>query len=408
MKRMFEPGVGIREGLQDFKINVSNFTAFITAFIFGITGAFILYATVAASADISDQQAVSWIMSGTVLGAAATILLCLYYKQPIVILPSLPALLVMGPMFARFEMRQMVAGYLLAAIIVFLIGAFGIIGKIGKILPIPIIMGMIAGVFMNYGLKMIDGVKEQPMAGGLIIGAFLLAHIFLKKVPPLLIALIVGVVSAFLLIPFNIESTAFRLYLPLFILPEFHPDIIMSVTIPLVLLVLADTLKGYGVLCINEYKTPLNTNTMVAGIISAIASLFLSHSVSMAGPVTAIVGGSDAGDKRYRYVASVLNAAGMLMAGLLAGFVLPFVKSLPSGITHIIAGLAMLGLFTSSLEMAFGSKKFVKGAFTAFIVGMSGFSAWGIGAPVWAILFGIVVSLFTDRQNENIIGNKHL
>lgn len=407
MKQIFEPGLGIREGVQDFKINVSNFTAFITACIFGITGAFILFATVATSANMSDQQAVSWIMSGTVLGSVATIFLCLYYKQPIVIMPSLPALLVMGPMFAKFELKEMVAGYLLAAVIIFLIGAFGIIGKIGKILPIPIIMGMIAGVFMSYGLKMVDGVRAQPFVGGLIIGAFLLAHVLLKKVPPLLIALVVGIVSTFLLIPFNMDSATFKFYLPVFIMPAFNPEIVLSVTIPLVLLVLADTLKGYGVLRANEYQPPLNTNTLVAGLISAVASLSLCHAVSMAGPVTAIVGGSEAGDKKYRYVASVLNAVGMLLAGLLAGFVLPFVKSLPEDITHIIAGLAMLGLFTSSMEMAFSSKKYLKGAFTAFIVGMSGFSVWNIGAPVWAILFGITVSLFTEHQHFSVNVSKN-
>jgi predicted benzoate:H+ symporter BenE len=27
---------------------------------------------------------------------------------------------------------------------------------------------------------------------------------------------------------------------------------------------------------------------------------------------------------------------------------------------------------------------------------MPGFSVWGIGAPIWAIVFGIIVSFFTD------------
>lgn len=402
MKNIVEEGIGIREGIKDFKFNASNVTAFITASVFGISGAFILFANVAANANMTDQQAVSWIMSGTVLGAVVTIFLGLYYKQPIVILPSLPALLVMGPMFSKFELEEMVAGYLVAGIIIFLIGAFGIIGKIGRILPIPIIMGMIAGVFMSYGLKMVEGVGKQPLVGGLMIGAFLLAHILLKKVPPLLVALIVGIVSTFLLIPFTINSTLFKIYLPVIIMPEFNPSIIMSVSIPLVLLVLADTLKGYGVLRANNYQTPLDKNTVVAGLVSVVASFFLSHPVSMAGPVTAIVGGKEAGPAKYRYVASVLNAVVMLMAGIMAGFVLPFIKSLPSDISHIIAGLAMLGLFTSSLEMAFGSRKYLKGAFTAFIVGLSGFSVWSIGAPVWAILFGIIVSIFTERQDFQV------
>jgi benzoate membrane transport protein len=92
-------------------------------------------------------------------------------------MPSLPALLIMAPMLSKYSLGEMVGGYLLAALVIFMFGAFGIIGKIGKALPIPIIMGMIAGVFMSYALQMIDGVRNQPIQGGIIIGSFLLAHI---------------------------------------------------------------------------------------------------------------------------------------------------------------------------------------------------------------------------------------
>jgi benzoate membrane transport protein len=399
MKRMFERGEGIKAGIRGFKINASNLAAFVAASVFGLTGAFVLYANVAAAANMSDGEAVSWMMSGTALGCIATILLCLYYKQPIVIMPSLPALLVMAPMLSKYSLGEMVAGYLLAALVIFIFGAFGIIGKIGKALPVPIIMGMIAGVFMSYALQMIDGVRNQPVQGGIIIGSFLLAHILLKKIPPLLIALLVGVISTFALEPVNVDNSMLRLYPPLFVIPKFNRDAVFSVTIPLVLLVLADTLKGFGALRANGYEPPLNTNTRIAGAASLIAAFFLSHPLSMAGPVTAIVGGNDAGDKRYRYVASILNAVIMLLAGVFAGFALPFIKNLPFDISHIIAGLAMLGLFTSSMEIAFGSRNHLKGAFTAFIVGMSGVSLWGISAPVWAIVLGIITSFFTERKH---------
>jgi benzoate membrane transport protein len=397
-KRTTERGEGIKAGMRGFKINAANFTAFVTASVFGLTGAFILYANVAAAANMTDGQAASWMMSGTVLGCIATILLCLYYRQPIVIMPSLPALLIMAPLFSRYSLGEMVAGYVLAALVIFLFGTFRIIGKIAQVFPVPIIMGMIAGVFMSYALQMVDGVRNQPVAGGIIIGAFLVAHILPKKVPPLLAALFAGVIATFVFEPTPIDTSLFRFYPPLFVSPAFNQSIVFSVTIPLVLLVLADTLKGFGVLKANDYEPPLNTNMQVAGLVSLVAAFFLSHPVSMAGPVTAIVGSRAAGDTRYRYVASVLNAVVMLLAGIFAGFVLPFVKNLPSDIGHIIAGLAMLGLFTSSMELAFGSKKHVKGAFTAFIVGMSGFSLWGISAPVWAIAFGSIVSFLTERK----------
>jgi benzoate membrane transport protein len=223
--------------------------------------------------------------------------------------------------------------------------------------------------------------------------------LFLKKIPPLLIALAVAVISTFLLLPFRVDVSAIRLYAPVLVMPAMNLRIIPSVTVPLVLLSIADTLKGYGVLRANAYEPPVNSVTMAAGALSVLSAFFLSHTSSQAGPVTAILGGGSAGAKNTRYTAAVLCAVGIILIGIITGLALPFVKALPAGVSNVVAGLAMLGLFTSSLEIAFGSKKYQVGAFTAFITGMANVTLLGVGAPVWAILFGIVVSLFVERRD---------
>lgn len=399
--KLIEPGPGIKKGLRDFRLNAANITAFVTAIVFTLSGAIVLFANVSAGAGLSDRQAASWLMSGFVLGPAVSVFLCLYYKQPIIMAPSLPALLVMGPMFKLFSANEMIAGYLLAGLILLLLGAFGIVGRLGKLLPIPIIMGMIAGVFMSYGFQMVDAVKTQPLVAGLTIAAFLITPNITKKVPPLSIALLTAILLTVLFLPFNTVNAAMQFKLPVFVSPEFNPRVIFSVTIPLVLLALADTLKGYGVLRANEYAPPLNTATTIAGIISILGSFSLTHAIVLTGPITAIIGGGGAGRKEHRYVAGVLTGCVMIIIGLMAGILLPFITSLPTGVSGIVAGLAMIGLFTSSLDLAFGSKKFQVGAFTAFLVGMSNVTILGIGSPVWAIFAGIGVSLLIERQHFN-------
>jgi len=395
-----ESGPGIREALRDLRFNVSNITATLTAAVFTLTGSMILFATVAADANLSMQQTSSWMMNGFGWGAISSIFLSLYYKQPIFIAPSLSALLVMGPMFKVYSAPEMVAGYLLAGVIIFLLGISGIVALIGKYLPIPIIMGMIAGVFMSYGLKIVHAVESEPLVAGVTILAFLLTPRITKKIPPQATALIVGVImtSLFLPIEFNAEMMG-RILPPLFILPQFNPTVFFSVSIPVVLLCLADTLKGYGVLSANGYDTPLNTLTSIAGLVSIVSAFGLSHGIGIAGPITAIIGSEGAGPKQYRYAAGLLNGITILTLGILSSILLPYLVALPTVISDVIAGLAMLGLFTNSLEMAFGSKKFKVGAFTAFIVGMSNVVIWGIGAPVWSVLFGVIVSFFIERDD---------
>lgn len=398
-RKSIAPGPGLMRGLSDLRTNPANVTASITSIIFGVTGAFVLFANIASSAGLTTSQTVSWIMAGNIVSCLATIFLSLFYRQPIVIMPSLTALLIMGSMFTQYSLNEIVAGYIMSAAIVTLVGMLGIIGTIERLLPLPIVMAMVAGTFIPFAQKMVNGVVAQPLAGGIIVGGFLLAHLFFRRIPPLLIAVICGILCCVFLIPIQVDPSSVGFGHPVFYVPSFRPSVFVSVTIPLVLIILSGFWRANGILRANGYDAPLNSIVTISGIISILGGFFMGHAANTAGPMIAIVGGKDAGKREDRYTASVLGTAGLLMAGVFSGFILPYVCALPTAISDIFAGLALIGLFTNSLEIAFGSKQFQKGAFTAFIVGMSGFSGFGIGTPVWALVFGMIVSLLTERTS---------
>ena len=70
---------------------------------------------------------------------------------------------------------------------------------------------------------------------------------------------------------------------------------------------------------------------------------------------------------------------------------------LPGTIIDLICGIAMTGLLVSSLQGAFGTGRFQMGALAAFLIGLSKVSILGIGAPVWAIVFGWIVTLCMEN-----------
>ena len=385
----------VRESMRP---NAQNLSAAVTAIIFGIAGGFILFAATAKQAGLSEAQTISWIMTGNVLGGIATIVMSLRFRQPLVIMPSLPAVVVMGPMLAQFSPGEMLAGYLMAGVVVLLLGVSGLIRKLARMLPIPIVMAMIAGVFMTYGLKLVHGVSVQPVVGGAIVMAFVLATGFFKRVPPLAVALVVGIAMTLWLLPINLGAVVPSFTLPAFVVPQFSLGVFVSVTLPLVLLVLADILKGYGVLTANDYEPPLNQAVTTSGLVSIVGSFFLCHAVALAGPLTAIVSGKDAGARNQRYTAAVIGAAGLLISGLLAGTILPVVLALPEDVIYVVSGLALLGLLIGALEHAFGSPEHTLGAFAALVIGMSGVTVGGLGAPVLAIVGGVIVWLVTRRK----------
>ena len=158
------------------------------------------------------------------------------------------------------------------------------------------------------------------------------------------------------------------------------------------------TSKGYGVIKAKGYDIPLNTVTSFSGIASVFSAFGLGHTVSLAGPVMAILAGDDAGEKKDRYVGTVIFCAGVIVLCVFLGFLIPVITGLPATVIDLICGLAMTGLLTSSLHGAFGGERCHMGALAAFLVGMSGLSLFGIGAPVWAVVFGLIVTLCMERK----------
>ncbi|MDD3654873.1 MAG: benzoate/H(+) symporter BenE family transporter [Desulfotomaculaceae bacterium] len=169
---------------------------------------------------------------------------------------------------------------------------------------------------------------------------------------------------------------------------------------PLVLLGLADFLKGYGILTANRFDAPVNSMITTTGICSTIGAFFLAHNITVAGPVTAITSCDDAGPKDARWVAALIKGVIQVFIAFFGGLLVPFLRSLPATVTNVLAGLAMLTLFITAFNIAFSNtSKFQMGAFFAFIVAYSNITIYIISSPVWALLIGVLVSVIFEREN---------
>lgn len=125
--------------------------------------------------------------------------------------------------------------------------------------------------------------------------------------------------------------------------------------------------------------------------------------------MTAITSCNDTGPKEFRWVAAFIKGIIQVFIALIAGLLVPFLRSLPATVTGVLAGLAMVSLFITAFEIAFsGKNKFQMGAFFAFIVAYSNFSFYNISSPVWSLLIGIIVSLIFEREDaKNFLNLSH-
>lgn len=400
MGPLIEPGKGFKNLKKDWKCTSRSIFAALTAIVFVLSGAIPMLASVADSAGMTSKQAASFVMCSMAVGGVISIAASLYYRTPFYFAASLTAIAVLKPMFGQFTLEQMVGGFIAAGAAVFLIGYTGLMGWVGKHLPLPVVLGMVAGVFMSYGLDIVESITSDPVSGAIIAGAFVVFPLITKKVPPHIIALAAGIVCAVFIyhMDFGGDGGAGLSY-PVVTLPDFSGSVLLTVSLPLVIMALADVFKGYGVLKSSGYDLPLNTITSLSGLGSMLAAFGLGHTISLAGPVMAILGGKDAGEKELRFTGTVIFCCAVMIVCLLSGVLIPVIMGLPGTVIDLICGLAMTGLLISSLQGAFGSGKFHMGALAAFLVGLSKLTLFGIGAPVWAVVFGLIVSLCMEKED---------
>src|SRR5262249_41116688 len=137
-----------------------------------------------------------------------------------------------------------------------------------------------------------------PMVAAYLAGR-LLNH---RQVPPVGLAVVAGLIATATLGRFGhltIESTLPTLQSPSF---SFSIEALLTISIPMVVLVLGlGNVQGLGFMISEGYKPPLNVVTGLVGVMTAVNAVFGGHPASMARTVTAMVSGRDAGplDKRY-------------------------------------------------------------------------------------------------------------
>lgn len=399
----FEKGYGIIAGLRELPkhLNGSTISAGAVAAIFGCTGPALLVIKAATEGGLTQVQAISWLFSIYFIGGLVSLFLALYYKQPICGAFNIPAAVMLVSVLKTFNIYQAAGAYFIAGIIVLVLGYSGVIGKVMRWLPQPIVMAMIAGAMIRFGTGIIKSTQAAPIVGLLALVGFFIIPKLTKKIPPVLGALVLGIVAAAATGALSLKAVSFKFIAPQLIMPQFSFETTLSVAIPLAILIIgSENAQASGVLVSQGYNPPNNAMTMVSGLGSMITAFFGGHNANIAGPMTAICASDEAGEnKEGRYAAAVVNGILFGIFGVIASIALAFVTALPSALTNIVAGLAMINVLCSAFNESFSVKRFKYGAFFSLVIAMSEITFLKISAPLWALIGGVVVSLLVEPKD---------
>jgi benzoate membrane transport protein len=382
-------------------LNVKSVSAGVVAALFGCSGPALIVISAAEAGNLSDGQTVAWLLAIYFIGGLISLIMALRYRQPITGAYSIPGAAIMIGALATIPFTEAVGAFIMSGAIVLLLGVSGVVGRIMNWLPMPIVMAMIAGALIRFGTGAVQAVESMPLIAGAAAAAFFVSARLTKAIPPVLTAAIVGFGIALATGSIQLADVDIAFVAPELTMPTFTLNGLLAIAIPLAALVIgAENAQATGVLLVEGYRPPVNAMTTISGIGGMIAGVIGGHNANIAGPMTAICSSEQAGDdKNRRYGATVVNGVLFCAFGLFAGAAVPFILALPKALIGSIAGLAMIGVLIAAFQQAFSKAAgYQIGAMVALLVAMSGISLFGISAPFWALVFGILVSQLLSEK----------
>jgi benzoate membrane transport protein len=268
-------------------------------------------------------------------------------------------------------------------------------------IPMPIVMGMVAGVFLQFGLDWVHAFAGDLAIAASMTAAFLLVSAVPKLarwLPPLIVALATGaaVMHQMGMLTQDLSQVE-PLAAPQFHLPEFSWGAMVELVVPLAITVLVvQNGQGFAVLSAAGHSPPVDRIAVGCGAATIAGAFVGAVPTCLTGPVNAII--SAGGERERQYTAGVLVGVLAIGFGLFAPLVTRAMLSTPPAFIATLAGLAMLRVLQSAFSIAFQGR-FTMGALATFLVTVAGIPVFNIGAPFWALIAGTCVSLFLERDD---------
>jgi benzoate membrane transport protein len=372
----------------------------LVAFLFACTGPVAIILSVGARSGLSESDIASWIFASFVLNSALSLVFSALYRQPLIFLWSIPGAVLLGPALTHLSFRQALGAYLATGVLMLLLGLSGWVRRAMTAVPMPIVMAMVAGVFLRFGVDLVLAFRDQLwIAAPMTIVFFALTAMdrLGRALPPLIGALIVGAISIWALGAFKPPAGAlFAFAAPNFYVPQFSWQAMVELVIPLAITVLVvQNGQGIAVLSASGHEPPINAITAACGIGAIVTGLFGAVPTCLTGPVNAIL--ASGGERERQYSAALFFCLFSVSFGLLAPFFTRVLLATPGAFIATLAGLAMLRILQSAFSASF-SGRYSYGALVCFLVTVADVPIFNIGAPFWGLVLGLGASWLMERE----------
>ncbi|HYR37092.1 MAG TPA: benzoate/H(+) symporter BenE family transporter [Burkholderiales bacterium] len=374
--------------------------AAIVAFLFSCTGPVAIILSVGAAGGLSESDIASWLFGGFFLNSLISVAFSLAYRQPLVFLWSIPGAVIVGPALGHLTLAEVVGAYLVTGVVMLLLGLSGWVRRAMQAVPMPIVMAMVAGVFLRFGTGLVHAFTADLAIAAAMCVVWLLFSVVPRlgrAVPPLIAALVAGALVIAVEGTFKPAGGAlFALATPNLYAPQFSWPALVELVVPLAITVLTvQNAQGIAILTANGHHPPVNAITAACGAGAIVTGLLGAVPTCLTGPVNAVI--STSGEKGRQYTAALFVAVLAMAFGLLAPFFTRLLLATPPAFIATLAGLAMLRILQTAFTASFAGR-FSFGALVCFLVTVADVAIFRIGAPFWGLVLGVAASRLLERE----------
>ncbi|KQK28943.1 benzoate transporter [Bosea thiooxidans] len=362
-------------------------------------GTFILVFQAAKVAGLSPELTASWVWSVSIGVGLTGLFLSWRHREPIITAWSTPAAAFLVSALATTPYAEAVGAYMISAAAFVALGLSGCFERVIRLIPPAIASGLLAGILLQFGIGAFGGANVDPLLVGLLVVAYVVLKRFSARYAVVGI-LILGL--TFLLTQDRVDLSGLRLQLaaPVFTMPAFSLNALLSVALPLFLITLTGQyMPGMLVLRNDGFKTSANPIVTVTGLGSLIMAPFGSHAFNIAAITAAIATGKEAHeDPTKRWLAGIAAGCFYVLVGVFGVTLAAVFMAFPATFITTLAGLALLGTIGGSLAGAMADPASREAALITFLASAANIKLLGIGGAFWGLLIGFAAYLVLNGR----------
>lgn len=362
-------------------------------------GTFILVFQAAKVAGLSPELTASWVWSISIGVGVTGLILSWLTREPIVTAWSTPAAAFLVTALATTPYAEAVGAYLISAAAFVALGLSGWFERLIRLIPPGVAAGLLAGILLQFGVKAFGGMSVDPLLAGLLIVTYVVLKRFSARYAVVGI-LMLGLLFLHMQDRVDLSGLTLKLAAPVFTMPVFSLNALLSVALPLFLITLTGQyMPGMLVLRNDGFRTSANPIVTLTGLGSLLMAPFGSHAFNVAAITAAIATGREAHeDPSKRWIAGIAAGLCYILVGVFGVTLAAVFMAFPATFITTLAGLALLGTIGGSLATALADAKTREASLITFLAAAANITLLGIGGAFWGLLIGLVAYVVLNGQ----------